>query len=552
MMDTKYLNFFRKRDEKDGSTKDDSCPSKLKINFKSLFKKNSQTSEKSNLTTYLSENEELVDRLLAKSFSEPEQTDQWKEIETYWLNEPYAYTKIVRNQNSDLLYQVYEPLLSPREGIVLTETSEHLRSVVMLEGPSIESMTLDDETIFNAIKTFDSKIDEEIAENIKYYVKRNFQGYGKLDPLMNDKNIEDITCNGYGIPVFLYHRKYSNIETNIQFEKEEINKFVLKLAQKADKSLSLTTPLIDATLPGGARAQITYTDVVSTKGSSFTIRKFKSEPMTPLDLMYYGTYDANLMSLIWLAVENRKSLIIVGGTASGKTSTMNAMSFFIPQNAKIVSIEDTREIMIPHFNWLPMRTRESVAESGKGDVSMFSLLKTALRQRPEYIIVGEVRGREAQTLFQAMNTGHTTYSTLHAGSVDQAINRLTTEPINVPKSMFGALDLFMIQQMQYINGKAVRRCTSLYEVETSGNEIKTSLLYSWNPSDDTFRREYSDSQIIDEIAYSRGWSKEQIYDEIESRREFLQKLSGIENLKISEFSRQLDRYIKGRCHGSGS
>lgn len=174
--------------------------------------------------------------------------------------------------------------------------------------------------------------------------------------------------------------------------------------------------------------------------------------MTPVDLIANHTYDLDLMAHIWLAVENRKSMIISGGTACGKTSTMNAVSFFIPPVAKIVSIEDTREIQLPHENWLAMRTRESTSAAGTGNVSMFHLLKAALRQRPEYIIVGEVRGEEAQTLFQAMNTGHTTYSTVHAGNVRETVNRLIHDPINVPVAMFNALDLVLVQSLLYDEG----------------------------------------------------------------------------------------------------
>ncbi|WP_319377852.1 type II/IV secretion system ATPase subunit [uncultured Methanocorpusculum sp.] len=263
---------------------------------------------------------------------------------------------------------------------------------------------MDRDLLNKTITSFDKELPPERIETLIYYLYRNFLGYGKLDPLLHDDKIEDITCNGANIPIFLYHRRFGNIETNCSFENIELNKFVLKLAQKADKQLSLTTPLVDAALPDGSRAQITYSDIVSSKGSSFTIRKFKADPMTPADLVAGGTYSSELMAYIWLAVENRKSMIIAGGTASGKTSTMNAASFFIPDVAKIVSIEDTREIQLPHINWLPMRTRESTATVSAGNIDMFSLLRAALRQRPEYIIVGEVRGAEAQTLFQAMNT----------------------------------------------------------------------------------------------------------------------------------------------------
>jgi archaeal flagellar protein FlaI len=446
-------------------------------------------------------------------------------LESYWLYPPHSYTVIVKDEEKNLQYMIFEPKITEKEHIILEETDAQLRSVILYDSKSqTGQLNLESELVYRIVKNLDQNIPDDRIDVIHYYLYRNFKGYGKLDPLMHDENIEDITCNGPDIPVFIFHRKYSNLPVNIIFEGNELNRFVLKIAQKADKQLSLTAPLVDAALPEGARAQITYTDVVSSKGSSFTIRKFKSDPMTPVDLIDYGTYDAEILAFIWLCVENRKSAIVVGGTASGKTSMMNAFSLFIPHLAKIVSIEDTREIQMPHKNWLPMKTRESSSESGKGNVDMFSLLKTALRQRPEYIIVGEVRGSEAQTLFQAMNTGHTTYSTLHAGGVEQAINRLTTNPINVPVAMFGALDLMIIQQLQYMGGRMVRRCITLDEIVAEKTEISYNILYKWNPVKDTFRKVYKESKILNDIAYSHGWTIDETLRQIDLRKEILEGL----------------------------
>ena len=446
-------------------------------------------------------------------------------LESYWLLPPHSYAVIVKDAEKNLQYMIFEPKITEKEHIILEETDAQLRSVILYDSKAQnEQLNLDSELVYKIVRNLDQNIADDRIEVIRYYLYRNFKGYGKLDPLMHDEGIEDITCNGPDIPVFIFHRKYSNLPVNIIFEGNELNRFVLKIAQKADKQLSLTAPLVDAALPEGARAQITYTDVVSSKGSSFTIRKFKSDPMTPVDLIDYGTYDPEILAFIWLCVENRKSAIVVGGTASGKTSMMNAFSLFIPHLAKIVSIEDTREIQMPHKNWLPMKTRESSSESGKGNVDMFSLLKTALRQRPEYIIVGEVRGSEAQTLFQAMNTGHTTYSTLHAGGVEQAINRLTTNPINVPVAMFGALDLMIIQQLQYIGGRMVRRCITIDEIVAEKNDISYNILYKWNPVKDVFRKVYKESKIINDIAYSHGWTTDETLKQIEIRKKILEGL----------------------------
>ncbi len=474
-------------------------------------------------------------------------------IGAYWLNQPFAAVNILKTDAGDLRYEVTEPKLTEKELIVLEETDDQLRSVLIYDNPGrTADLKLDPVLIHRTIRQFDQEMTADRSEVLSYYLHRNFQGYGKLDPLMHDDQIEDITCNGPGVPVFIYHQKHANVPTNIRFTTRELNRFVLKLAQKADKQLSLTTPLIDAALPDGSRIQITYSDVVSSKGSSFTIRKFKTDPMTPVDLIDYGTYDPALLAFIWLAVENRRSMIVVGGTASGKTSTMNAISIFIPQDAKIVSLEDTREIRLPHENWLALMTRETGIKSVKSEVDLFALLKSALRQRPEYIIVGEVRGREAETLFQAMNTGHTTYSTLHAGRVEQAINRLTNDPINVPAAMFEALDLMVIQGLHYKGGRAIRRCESINEIFLEGNAIRWQPLFIWNPVEDRFVRTSVPSRTLESIAYSRGWSAEKVNSILAEREQILRRMAAEGITGASDIARIVEDTRRSGVYGTGS
>ncbi|WP_292366316.1 MULTISPECIES: type II/IV secretion system ATPase subunit [unclassified Methanoculleus] len=447
-------------------------------------------------------------------------------IASYWLQSGFSYAVVARDGNASLSYRVFEPPLGPSEYLLLTEAHEYIRDVFLFDSPrSQKEIDLAYSDVVPILRRFAPKLTDDRVDVLYYYLKRNFQGFGRIDPLMYDDQIEDISCNGVGIPVYVYHRRYGSMPTNIAFAGDELNRFVLKVAQKADRQISLTTPLVDASLPDGSRVQLTFSDIVSTKGSSFTVRKFRKDPMTPVSLIEYWTYSPEVLACIWLAVENRKSMIVVGGTASGKTSTMNAISFFIPHHAKIVSIEDTREIQLPHENWLPTQTRDINVRGSKGDVDMFALLKAALRQRPEYIIVGEVRGREAQTLFQAMNTGHTTFSTLHAGSIDEAINRLISDPINVPVAMLGALDLIVIQSLRHTKGGAVRRCDSLHELRVDrGKEIVHDCLYRWDPATDRFCRENSSSRFLDDIARTHGWSGDELEREISRRAEFLSRM----------------------------
>ena len=446
--------------------------------------------------------------------------------EAYWLNQPNAYAVIARDRNREKVYRIIEPELSQRDMIILEETHETLRDVLIYDKPVAKGgqfLTLDE--VSKIIKMYDPNIPDDRLSVLYYYLVRNLNGYAKIDPLMYDELLEDISCNGHDLPVYVYHRYYGSMPTSVKFEADELTRFVLKLSQKADKQVSLTSPLLDAALPNGSRAQVTYSDVVSTKGSSFTIRKFRKDPMTPATLTSFGTFSPELLAFIWLSLENRQSLIVVGGTASGKTSTMNAISFFIPHHSKIVSLEDTREIQIPQKNWLPVQTRESNFANERGNIDLFDLLRASLRQRPEFIIVGEVRGVEAQTLFQAMNSGHTTLSTLHAGNIEEALNRLTNEPINVPAAMFGALNLMIIQTFHYRAGRMVRRCDAIHEIVLgSGDKINWNTLYEYDPQKDAYKRVFKKSKVLQTIQYMHNWSEEEIRYQLDLREQFLIRL----------------------------
>jgi len=444
-------------------------------------------------------------------------------LEQYWIESPFASVRIVRRGNEGFVYTVDEPVITEEEQAVLFETSSHLRKVIVYDDPeNPPAERLDASTISHIIREFHPRIADDRLAVLSYYLRRDLSGYGPLEALMRDPALEDISCNGENLPVFVFHRIHGSLSTNILFREGELDQFVLKLAQRANKQISLSNPMVDATLPGGSRVQITFSNIVSLRGSSFTIRKFRADPMTPLDLIRYGTYSAEVLAFLWLVIEHRKSLIIAGGTASGKTSTMNAVSLFIPLNAKIVSLEDTHEIQLPHKNWLATITRELTVSGVQGDIDLFSLLKASMRQRPEFIIVGEVRGREAQTLFQAMNTGHATLSTLHAGSVREAINRLTHEPISVPQVMFTALDLVISQSVFTYGNQRVRRCSAINEITVNDEgTIIPRLLYSWDVRSDTTRRISPESKVLDEIAVLRGWSPEQVAEELKKREEFL-------------------------------
>ncbi|MFB6153392.1 MAG: type II/IV secretion system ATPase subunit, partial [Halodesulfurarchaeum sp.] len=366
-------------------------------------------------------------------------------------------------------------------------------------------------------------LSEYQVEKLLYALKRNFIGYERIDGIKHDINVEDISCDGYNSPVFAYHTDYEQLITNVRHGESSLDDFVVKMAQRSGKGISKRQPQVDATLPDGSRAQLTLGTEVSDHGTNYTIRQFKDVPFTPVDLINWKTFSLDEMAFLWLCIENNKSLLFAGGTASGKTTSLNAVSLFIPSNAKIVSIEDTREVELPQRNWIASVTRPSFGEDETGDIDEFDLLEAALRQRPDYIIMGEVRGEEGRTLFQVMSTGHTTYTTFHADNVSEVIKRFTTDPINVSKTLFTALDLISIQAQTRIRGKKVRRSRNITEIrryDPENDEINVNDVFQWRPETDTYRRT-AESTTLDEIKFDRGWTEEELDRKLFERRTVL-------------------------------
>jgi len=344
--------------------------------------------------------------------------------------------------------------------------------------------------------------------------------------------------------VFVYHDEYTDIETNVTYEREELDSFVTQLAQRSGQHISVSDPVVSTTLPDGSRLELALGEEVTPKGSAFTIRKYAEDPFTPVDLLEYGTFDIRMLAYLWLAIEHNKSLIFAGGTAAGKTTSMNAVSMFVPPRAKVLTIEDTRELSLYHDNWLSSVTREQV---GEGDITMYDLLRSALRHRPEYIIVGEVRGEEAITLFQAMNTGHTTFSTMHADSVQTVINRLENEPINVPRPMVSSLDILCIQVLGRADGERVRRAKTVAEIEgidQRTGELDYSNAYSWDATGDSFSE--SNSGLMAEIRDENGWSQSELLQELRDRRRFLRYLRREGITDYRRFTAMVNKYYADR------
>jgi flagellar protein FlaI len=452
-----------------------------------------------------------------------------EEIELYPVNEPYAYIRIVYDHSThEYTYTVLEPQLSPAEEDLFMDIKERI-----FERLDVNTRDLIAEF---AQKTLNNVTDEIVAdysinlssvqrEKILYSMKKEFLGNGMIDPIMHDKYIEDISCDGVNSNIFVYHTRYESMRTNMVYTRaEELDSFVTKLAQRSGKYISISEPMLDATMSDGSRIQMTLGQEVTAHGSTYTIRKFRDEPISPTDLIEWATFSPLSIAFLWLAVESGKSCIFAGGTASGKTTSLNAISLFIPPLAKIVTLEDTRELKLPHPNWIPSVTRASFDTGGKGEIDMYELLKAALRQRPEYLIVGEVRGREALTLFQAMSTGHITYSTMHADSVASIVHRLENPPLNVPRNMLSALDLVSVQVQARIGGQRIRRNKQIIEIldmDPRTNELITNEVFRWHPVTDEIT--YSGkSFILEEIMEERGWEDNRMREELKMRQEVLE------------------------------
>ncbi|HDP97406.1 MAG TPA: secretion system protein E [Euryarchaeota archaeon] len=467
------------------------------------------------------------------------------EVEVISIKEGYSFVRIkYDNVSNEYIYEVIEPPLSKDEVDVLDLVKGLL--IANIEKIDWETVSEKEKYLRNSVgkimKDLGIDLNPLSKERVMYYILRDFIGYGKISVLMIDPNVEDLSCDGVKIPFYVYHRKYGSIRSNLMFDREEdLDGFVVWLAQKCGKHISVAQPLLDATIPDGSRLQATLGKHVTKKGSSFTIRRFKENPFTPLDLLRFKTMSTDMMAYLWAAIEYGQSMLVCGGTASGKTTTLNAVLLFIPPQMKIISIEDTRELNLPHENWIPSLTREGfggksqITGKSAGEIDMFELLTTAMRQRPQYLMVGEVRGKEAYVVFQAMATGKTAYSTFHAEDVQAMVHRMENDPINLPRALVTALNIVMLQAQVKVGTKMTRRVKSITEVvgiDPETNELITNSVFNWNPADDTFN--YSGhSYVYEKIRMGRNWTPREMEREIRRRAEILEymKKAGVNNYK---------------------
>jgi len=478
-----------------------------------------------------------------------QQRATYDELDKYPVMPPHAFARIVRDKRTlNIIYQIIEPPLNKKEQEWRDELLDiFIRSLTAnIEEIDADPVSYLRTAMDKVIKAYGMKVNKKSKSKLFYYLRRDLVGYGKMDVLMNDANVEDISLDGTNVPIFAYHRKFESVETTCVWETDdELESYVIKLAQRCGKHISVADPLLDATLMDGSRIVMKLGREVSTRGSAFCIRRFKDDPFSPCDIIAFRTLSSLMGAYLWVAFQNEVPMLFVGGTASGKTTTLNAMCIFIPWQMKIVSIESTREVNIPQPNWVPGLTRQGFGgESNEGEIGEFELLKAALRERPEYIIVGEIRGAEAYVLFQAMATGHCAYSTVHADSVPSLVHRLENKPIDIPRVLLPALEACAIQIQTRINGRRVRRTKQIVEIvgiDPNSMEVITNEVFRWNVANDDFIFS-GKSYVLEKIMVKINFSQDEMRRELRTRKRILEWMVLNDIRKADQVSQIITEY----------
>ncbi len=386
-------------------------------------------------------------------------------------------------------------------------------------------------------------------------VMREMIGYGPLDLLLQDDNLEEIMVIGPNRPVYVFHRKYEMCKTNVIFSRDDDIKAIIdRIARDVGRRIDIQVPLLDARLPDGSRVNATIPPI-SLNGSTITIRKFREDPFTVVDMIKNGTLNSELAAFLWLAVEGMSAkpanILISGGTGSGKTTMLNVLASFIPKTERVITIEDTAELKLPIEHWVRFETRPPSIE-GTGEVDMNTLIKNSLRMRPDRVIVGEIRGEEAFTLFTAMNTGHDgCMGTVHANNSKETLVRITNPPMNVPSVMVSALDMIIVMKRIHDRRKGtIRRVTEVAEVTgVLEGTPQVIYLYEWDPVDDKIRSTGVPSKFLQTLERFTGMTHAEIIAEIGKRKEFLEGLVKKGTRDLDSVSRELDKYLAGEYGG---
>ena len=449
----------------------------------------------------------------------------------YAVVSPFAFVHIYWNPEIyEVVYEIEEPMLNDTEKIYKEQIIVALRDMVNFD-------TIVEKDLEKLLDYLDKRfkiiafelglnMTYETYRKIYYYLVRDFVGFNETDPLLRDYFVEDIECNGAESSVYIVHRVFRNLKTNLVFkDMDRLESFVEKLAQRSGKYISYASPILDATLPDGSRVNATYTKDITSKGPTFTIRKFTKTPWTPPQLISFKTLSPEMLAYLWILVQYKMNILIAGGTSSGKTTLLNAIAFFIPPEARVVSIEDTRELNLPRENWLPSVARGATGIGNVGEVDLFTLLRGSFRQNPDYVIVGEVRGKEAYVLFQGMASGHSSISTMHADSVDTLIKRLETPPIELSPTLLNVLDCVCIMTHAIAQKQETRKLKEIVEIinVTPEGIAVTNTPFVWNPANDQFYFK-KNSKILEKISKRFGITAEELDLEFRRRVHLLYKL----------------------------
>jgi flagellar protein FlaI len=516
------LKSFKIKLSNDSKKKDD--------DFISAFKESSF--DDSGLNGQIEKAVKHIDSVSKSDWSLGKIPEGYKNIQRYALIPPFCYVSILQSEEfSDILYHIDELQLNEQEIKVYFSIKELLEK--QIDSPrqldNIEASFSSEIGRLLKEHFIGGKTQPVMLEKIKYYLKRDILGFSLIDPLFHDPFIEDITCGGFGKPIYVYHRRFEGLRTNVVFRDAEfLDSFVMKMVHRAGKHISAAHPIVDASLPGNHRLAALYKKEVTTMGSSFTIRKFREDPITVVDLINTDTLDVDMVAYLWFLLDNKKSLMVIGSTGGGKTTILNAVTGLLNPSYKIFSVEDVAEINIPHENWFSLVSRASFGLESQGEVNLFDLLKSGMRHRPDYILVGEIRGEEAYVLFQALATGHGGMATMHADDAEAAIRRLMQKPMDIPSAYVPLMNCVLtIKRVQLksesVQGKGqtkimARRLTEVSELKSS---TEVNKVFTWDPHYDGYLDNLASSYQLPKIARDTGLDMEDISNELNKRKTIL-------------------------------
>lgn len=453
-----------------------------------------------------------------------------KIIDKYPLYEPFAQVVIVQDpKTGEHKYILDELQLDPIERGIYQRIQEILLAEIQSPKEEIADprkfFAQEARKIVNKYRISLGWLPDVSWYKILYYAQRDLVGFGKIDSLMRDPNIEDISCDGVKKPVYIWHRTFESIETNLQFDSDEdLDNLVVKLVHMSGKHVSSAFPIVDASLPGKHRLAVAYRREITPFGTAFTIRKFRDDPYSIIDLINIRTFTEEMAAYLWICLENRASVMVLGGTAAGKTTALNALGCLIKPGSKIMTIEETAELNLSHENWVSLIARQSYGLGGSsvGEVALFDLVKTCMRHRPDLMIVGEVRGQEAYALFQALATGHGGMCTMHAENVQSAVRRLTQKPMDISPAYIPLMNIVMSVQRVHLvkNGekRAYRRVLSVNEIKDYENYVNP---FKWDPVKDEQIIDLDSSFLLTNFSERLGLTREQLLDEMKRRTEVL-------------------------------